>query len=78
MNRVIGPGHILFALSAAGTAVPSLIYGDFVLQWQPFPHWIPGRKAVAYASGVAVLVASIAVIVLLIMAGVLLLLVQIK
>jgi len=34
MIRIVGPGHILFALGAAGTAVLSFVYGDFALQWQ--------------------------------------------
>lgn len=61
MIRTVGSGHILFALGTAGTAVLSLIYGDFALQWQPFPDWIPGRAALAYASGVVVLAASVGV-----------------
>jgi len=51
----------MFALVTAVTANPGLIYGDFALQWQPLPDWIPGREVLAYASGALVLAASIGV-----------------
>jgi uncharacterized membrane protein len=35
-----------------GMGVLALIYGDFALVWQPVPQWVPGRTALAYASGV--------------------------
>jgi hypothetical protein len=33
--RVIGPGHLLFALGLAGIGVLSIISGDFAYTWQP-------------------------------------------
>ncbi|HLY57093.1 MAG TPA: hypothetical protein VKS60_16130 [Stellaceae bacterium] len=35
----------------------SLLSGDFALNWQPVPDWVPGRTVLAYLSG-AVLVAG--------------------
>jgi uncharacterized membrane protein len=53
--RVTGWGHLFFAAGLIGIGALSLIYGDFALQWQPVPPWVPWRTPLAYASG-AVLV----------------------
>jgi len=45
----------LFAAGLAGLGVLALIYGDFALVWQPVAPWVPGRTALAYASGVFML-----------------------
>ena len=42
---------MFFALGLIGLGVLSLVFGDFALQWQPVPAGIPGRTALAYASG---------------------------
>jgi uncharacterized membrane protein len=39
-----------------GLGVLGLIYGDFALVWQPVAAWFPGRIALAYLAGVAMLV----------------------
>ena len=49
--------RVLFALGLIGLGVLSLVYGDFALQWQPVPAWVPGRAYLAYASG-AVMIAA--------------------
>jgi uncharacterized membrane protein len=49
--RMLAPGHIAFALALAGLGILSLIYGDFALQWQPVPQWVPWREGLAYISG---------------------------
>src|SRR5258708_2214469 len=41
-----------------GLGVLALIYGDFAMVWQPVPAF-PGRTAVAYATGVMMLVGGI-------------------
>ncbi len=41
-----------------GMGVLALIYGDFALVWQPVAPWVPGRTALAYASGVLMLLAG--------------------
>ena len=43
------------ALGLLGLGVLTLIYGDFALQWQPVPEWLPARHIVAYLSGVVLL-----------------------
>jgi uncharacterized membrane protein len=49
--RVTGPGHLIYAAAFAGLGVLSLISGDFAMNWQPVPAWVPWREALAYASG---------------------------
>ena len=43
----------------AGLGILALIYGDFALVWQPVPDGTPGRTALAYASGVIMLLGGI-------------------
>src|SRR5256885_8920955 len=61
--RIIGAGQILFALAVAGLGLLSLGSGDFALNWQPVPPWLPAREAVAYASGAILLFGGLAVLV---------------
>jgi len=49
------PALTLFVIGLLALGVLALIYGDFALVWQPVPAWIPARTAVAYASGVLML-----------------------
>src|SRR5258705_450748 len=49
--------RVCFALGLIGLGVLSLVYGDFALQWQPVPAWLPARTYLAYVSG-AVMVAA--------------------
>lgn len=53
--RVIGPGHLMFAVGLAAIGVLSLVSGDFALNWQPVPPWVPWRETLARASGVMLL-----------------------
>lgn len=57
IGRVTGIGHLLFALGLAGLGVLSLFSGDFALNWQPVPLWVPARAVLACLSG-ALLVAG--------------------
>src|SRR5258705_12649345 len=41
--------RVCFALGLIGLGVLSLVYGDFALQWQPVPDWLPARAYLAYA-----------------------------
>jgi uncharacterized membrane protein len=58
INRTQQPAQSLFAVGMVGLGVLALIYGDFALVWQPVAPWVPGRTALAYASGVIMLAAS--------------------
>jgi len=42
-----------------GLGILALIYGDFALVWQPVAPWVPGRTALAYTSGVLMLLGGI-------------------
>jgi hypothetical protein len=48
--RVTGPGHLIYATAFAGLGVLSLTSGDFAMNWQPVPAWVPWREPLAYAS----------------------------
>jgi uncharacterized membrane protein len=56
MTRYQQPAVILFAIGMIGLGVLALAVGDFALQWQPVAPWFPARTALAYASGVLMLV----------------------
>jgi uncharacterized membrane protein len=63
MTRSQQPALTLFACGMIGLGVLALIHGDFALVWQPVAPWIPGRTALAYASGVIMLVGGIGLLV---------------
>lgn len=52
----------VFVLAMAGTGILSLVYGDFALQWQPFPALVPAKPVFAYASGLLVVISAICVL----------------
>ncbi len=51
-------GHLLLAVSFAVLGALSLGSGDFALNWQPVPAWVPGRHALAYLSGAMLLLSG--------------------
>jgi uncharacterized membrane protein len=53
---------ILFAIGMIGLGVLALVYGDFALVWQPVPAWVPARTALAYASGIVMLLGGIGLV----------------
>jgi uncharacterized membrane protein len=59
MTRNQQPALTAFAIGMVGLGVLALIYGDFAMVWQPVPVWVPARTALAYASGVVMLVGGI-------------------
>jgi uncharacterized membrane protein len=61
--RVIGAGHLLFALGLAGLGVLSLFSGDFAYVWQPVPTWVPAREILAHLSGALLLAGGISLLV---------------
>jgi uncharacterized membrane protein len=61
--RVLGLGHLLFAVGLASLGVLSLISGDFAFTWQPVPAWIPWRESLAHAFGLLQLAGGIGMLV---------------
>ena len=59
MTRSQQPELIIFALGMIGLGILALIYGDFALVWQPVAQWVPGRTALAYLSGVLMLLTGV-------------------
>lgn len=59
MNRRQQPALTLFAIGMIGLGILALIYGDFALVWQPVAPWVPGRTALAYASGLIMLLGGV-------------------
>ena len=58
MRHATGVGKACLAAGLLGIGVLSLVYGDFALQWQPVPKWVPWREGLAYASAVFLIVTS--------------------
>src|SRR5262245_20802510 len=59
MTRSQQPALTAFAIGMIGLGILALIYGDFAMVWQPVPAWVPARTALAYASGVIMLLGGI-------------------
>jgi uncharacterized membrane protein len=58
MPRSQQPALTLFAVGMIGLGILALIYGDFAMVWQTVAPWIPGRTALAYCSGLIMLLAG--------------------
>lgn len=48
---------VILAIGTLAYGLVCLAFGDFGLQWQPVPAWVPGRTGLAYVNG-ALLAAS--------------------
>jgi len=59
MTRSQQPAVTLFAIGMIGLGILALIYGDFAMVWQPVEPWVPGRTALAYASGLIMLLGGV-------------------
>ena len=59
MTQIQQPALTLFAVGMIGLGTLALIYGDFALVWQPVPAWIPGRRVLAYGSGLIMLLGGL-------------------
>jgi hypothetical protein len=55
MTRSEQPALTLFAVGMIGLGIVAFVYGDFAMVWQPVAAWLPGRTALAYASGAIML-----------------------
>ena len=62
MIRNQQPAVTLFAIGLIGLGILSLVYHDFAMQWQPVPASIPGRSALAYASGLLMVIGGVALL----------------
>src|SRR5260370_4055747 len=63
MIRSQQPALALFAVGMIGLGILALVYGDFGLVWQPVAAWIPGRTALAYGSGLIMLLGGVGLLV---------------
>ena len=59
MTRIQQPALTAFAVGMIGLGMLALLYGDFALVWQPVASWIPGRTALAYGSGLIMLLGGV-------------------
>ena len=46
-----------------GLGILALVYADFAMVWQPVPDWLPARSALAYASGVVMLLGGVGLLI---------------
>jgi uncharacterized membrane protein len=61
--RILGMGHLAFALTMIALGLLGLFAGDFALVWQPVPPDIPGRTILACISGAAMFVMGMGVLI---------------
>jgi uncharacterized membrane protein len=47
--QLVGLGRWFFAAAMIGLGIVGLLSGDFAMDWQQVPQWVPGREALAYA-----------------------------
>jgi uncharacterized membrane protein len=59
MTRSQQPALTIFAVGMIGLGILALVCGDFALVWQPVAPWIPGRMALAYVSGLIMLLGGV-------------------
>src|SRR5258705_1092895 len=52
MNNNQQPALRFFVVGLIGLGVIGLVVGGFAMVWQPVPDWVPGHHAVAYGTGV--------------------------
>lgn len=60
VNRTSQPPVICFALGVIGLGVIAIVTGDFAEMGQTVAAWVPGRTALAYASGIVMVLGGIA------------------
>lgn len=55
--------RLSFALALIGLGVLGVVLGDFAMQWQPVPDWLPARRVIAYLSAAAMLFTGVGILV---------------
>jgi uncharacterized membrane protein len=60
--RIVGFGRWCFAAAMIGLGILGLRYGDFAMDWQQVPQWIPGREGLAFACAVVALAGGVALL----------------
>jgi uncharacterized membrane protein len=61
--RIVGMGHLAFALTMTALGLLGLFAGDFALVWQPVPPDIPGRTIIACICGALMCAMGISVLI---------------
>ena len=59
MSEKQQPALCFFVVGLIGLGVIALVVGDFAMVWQPVPDWVPGRHAIAYGTGVLMVLLGI-------------------
>jgi uncharacterized membrane protein len=59
MNKDQQPALCFFVVGLIGLGVIALVVGGFAMVWQPVPDWVPGRHAIAYGTGVLMVLLGI-------------------
>ena len=62
MTRDQQPLLSVFVIGMVGLGILSLSYRDFAYEWQPVPACLPGRQILVLASGLLLVVASVALL----------------
>lgn len=55
-------GAVLYGIAAVGLGILGLKFGDFALQWQPVPTWVPARMAIAEIVAMIFVVAGVMIL----------------
>lgn len=55
--------RLMFPAALLGLGVLGMVYGDFALQWQPVPEWVPGREYLAYGCALLLLVCGVGLLI---------------
>lgn len=59
-KRDLQPDVLFYALGATGLGLTGIAFGEFALQWQPVPAWVPLRAPLAYLSAAFLLCGGLA------------------
>jgi len=60
--KLVGIGNRSFASTMVALGILGFVYGDFAMNWQKVPDWVPAREFLAYLCATIMLVCGVAVI----------------